>query len=100
MNFTPLTKADQILTTTREMTAWVHPSPRTYLGVRNWFHNNNPLGIPDADYIKRHEELISLRYGESETFEGRIQWWLYKLKCRAVKVRHCENIRLFAAKLS
>ena len=54
--------------------------------IRDWFEANEPLLQQEAQFVEWREELISLRTGVSETFDGRIQSLLLKLDCKFTRV--------------
>ncbi|KAL9089565.1 MAG: hypothetical protein Q9159_002443 [Coniocarpon cinnabarinum] len=80
-----LLRTDKTLTALRNLRAYQQPSRRAYEGVRRWFAACKPLTLEEYEYIKWREELVSLRTGESETFQGRVEAILIKFDCRLIR---------------
>ncbi|CAN9135390.1 unnamed protein product [Alternaria alternata] len=59
-----LVNYDEILVKTRDLNAFQRPSNRDYHSFCTWFWNEKPLNYePEEEFIKRREDLISLRHG-------------------------------------
>jgi amino acid permease len=67
----------------RELNAFQRPSKRDYQSFRQWFFDNNPLSYErEEEFIKRKEDLISLRHGrEWSGFDGFIESCVRKVHC-------------------
>ena len=56
--------------------------------MRTWFYNEKPLIEAEQEFIKRKEDIITLRLGrEWAGFDGLIESMLRKLDCRLIRVR-------------
>ncbi|KAH7064033.1 hypothetical protein BKA63DRAFT_177464 [Paraphoma chrysanthemicola] len=84
---------DELLVKARELNAFQRPSKRDYRSFRTWFWNVKPLNYePEEEFIKRKEDLISLRHGrEWSGFDGFIESCIRKVHCRFTQ-------KLFATK--
>ncbi|KAF1830723.1 hypothetical protein BDW02DRAFT_533424 [Decorospora gaudefroyi] len=84
---------DEILAKARDLNAFQRPSKRDYRSFRTWFWNVKPLNYePEEEYIKRKEDLVSLRHGrEWSGFDGFIESCIRKLHCSLTQ-------KLFATK--
>lgn len=70
-----LVSYDEILVKSRELNAFQRPSKRDYRSLRRWFFNEKPLSYEvEEEYVKRKEDLISLRDGrEWAGFDGFVE---------------------------
>ncbi|UPX20962.1 uncharacterized protein EKO05_0011169 [Ascochyta rabiei] len=69
-----LVRYDEVLMKAREMNAFQRPGNRDYGSLRRWFYYKGPLIARDADFIKRREDLVTLRQGrEWAGFDGWIE---------------------------
>jgi hypothetical protein len=80
---------DKLLVKARELNAFQRPSKRDYRSFRTWFWNKNPLRYElEEQFIKRKEDLISLRHGrEWSGFDGFIESCVRKMHCRLTQVQ-------------
>ena len=84
----PLTRTGEILIQAREIGGFQRPSKRDYLSFRTWFSNEKPIVELEAQYIKRKEDLVTLRQGrEWAGFDGWIENVIRKFHCRLTHVR-------------
>ena len=68
---------DELLLKSRDTLALQKPSSRDYRSVKTWFCNWRPLTAPQAAFIKKKEDIITLRSGrEWSEFDGFIETWL------------------------
>lgn len=89
---------DELILKTREITLLQRPSTKDYRSVRSWFANHAPLIHGEAQYLKRKEDIITLRPGrECAGFDGFVERMLHlldaslrKLGCHVIRV--CVNI--------
>ncbi|KAF2113488.1 hypothetical protein BDV96DRAFT_579200 [Lophiotrema nucula] len=64
----------EVLLQARDMTALQRPSKRDYRSFRTWFSNEKPLVELESQYIKRKEDLVTIRQGrEWAGFDGWIE---------------------------
>lgn len=64
------------------MNALQRPSNRDYQSVVNWFDSRKPLVEEEATYIKRREDIVTLRSGRPGTeFDGIVERCLGGLDC-------------------
>jgi len=69
-----LLEYDEVLLKTKEMSALQKPSNRDYQSVKAWFMNNEPTVYEEFSYLRRREDMVTLRNGrESAGFEGLIE---------------------------
>ncbi|CAO2652884.1 Nn.00g022950.m01.CDS01 [Neocucurbitaria sp. VM-36] len=70
-----LVNYDEILVKARELNTFQKPSKRDYTSLRTWFFNEKPLSYEcEEEYVKKKEDLISLRDGrEWANFDGWIE---------------------------
>lgn len=87
---------DNVLFMTRDVNALQRPSNRNYRSVLNWFDANKPLVEMEARFIRRREDLVTLRSGREcagfdgfvEKCLGSVDTFLHKrLGCSVVQVR-------------
>lgn len=80
---------DEFLVKTREINAFQRPSRRDYRSLRRWFYHMKPISyVCEAQYIKKKEDLITLRHGrEWAGFDGWIEECIRKLPNWVAKVR-------------
>jgi hypothetical protein len=70
---------DELLLKARDTFALQKPSSRDYRSVRTWFWNLKPLTSTQASFIKKKEDIITLRSGrEWSEFDGFIESFLRK----------------------
>lgn len=83
--------SDELLVKARDLNAFQRPSNRDYRSFRTWFWNKKPLNYePEEEFIKRREDLVSLRHGrEWSSFDGIVESCIRKLHCRPLQVRIC-----------
>jgi hypothetical protein len=63
------------------------PSDRDYKSIRTWFWNKKPVYEEEAMFIKRREDLLSLRHGrEWSSFDGLVENCLRKMHCPLLQV--------------
>lgn len=85
-----LVRYDELVMKARELNAFQRPSRRDYRSLRHWFCYEDPLTYTfEAEYIKRKEDLITLRQGrEWAGFDGLIESSIKKLPTWISRVRH------------
>ncbi|KAK4540552.1 hypothetical protein LTR36_009082 [Oleoguttula mirabilis] len=89
-----LVEYDEVLLKTRDVCALQRPSGRDYASVRNWFRMNEPIIQQEMNFVRRKEDLITLRTGrEYASFDSLVECGLSRLD--SVLVRHfkCHGIR-------
>jgi hypothetical protein len=70
---------DDILAKARTLNTFQRPSNHDYRGFRTWFENMKPLSPAEEEFIKRKEDLISLRQGrEWSGFDALIETCIRK----------------------
>ncbi|KAF2847097.1 hypothetical protein T440DRAFT_540300 [Plenodomus tracheiphilus IPT5] len=76
-----LVNYDEVLMKAREINAFQRPSRRDYRSVRRWLFNVKPISyVREAQYIKKREDLVTLRHGrEWAGFDGWIEECIHKL---------------------
>ena len=70
----------------RAIRSFKDPTDRAYRNLRTYFTSNNPLYDEDAEYVMHREDLVTMRVGESPSFEGRVESLLLKLDSRVIRV--------------
>jgi hypothetical protein len=78
----------------REMSSLQRPSSRDYRSVKCWFINHKPVEDEEWKYIRRKEDLVTLRAGrECAGFEGAIEYmigsldtFLQRFNCHLIQV--------------
>ncbi|OCK73232.1 hypothetical protein K432DRAFT_449138 [Lepidopterella palustris CBS 459.81] len=81
-----LVNYDEILVKARELNAFQRPSSRDYRSVRNWFWSEGALVEAEEEFIRRKEDIISLRIGrEWAGFDGLVERLLRKVECRLIR---------------
>ncbi len=71
---------DEFLIKARDLNAFQRPSNRDYGSLRRWFYFKSPLVQREADFIKKREDLVTLRQGrEWAGFDGWIESMIKKL---------------------
>lgn len=87
--------ADEVLLRTKEMTALQRPSSRDYKSVVNWFEGHHPLVQDEANYIRRKEDMITLRHGrECAGFDSLVERTLSRIDRVLYKAVGCRWIRV------
>ncbi|KAF2490117.1 hypothetical protein BU16DRAFT_553300 [Lophium mytilinum] len=82
-----LVNYDEILVKARELNAFQRPSSRDYRSVRNWFWKEGALVEAEEEFIKRKEDIVTLRIGrEWAGFDGLVERLLRKMECRLIVV--------------
>lgn len=78
-----LVRYDEILMKARELNAFQRPSNRDYRSLRRWCRSEHPLVADEQNFIKRKEDLITLRQGrEWAGFDGWIESSIKRLPKR------------------
>ena len=78
-----LVRYDEILLKARELNACQRPSDRDYRSLRHWCGSENQLLRREQQFVKRKEDLITLRQGrEWAGFDGWIESSIKKLPKR------------------
>lgn len=72
---------DEVLIKAREINGFQRPSRRDYRSLRRWFYKMAPISYEkEAAYIKKREDLITLRHGrEWAGFDGWVEECIHKL---------------------
>jgi len=87
---TKLLEYDELLIKARDLQAFQRPSHRDYKSVRTWFWNLKPLVRKEANYIKKKEDIITLRSGrEWSSFDGLVESTLRRFDCEALRRLFC-----------
>jgi len=95
---TKLLEYDELLIKARDLQAFQKPSHRDYKSVRTWFWNLKPLVRKESDYIKKKEDIITLRSGrEWSSFDGLVESTLRRFDCEPLRVSQSVN-RLFCTR--
>jgi hypothetical protein len=69
-----LVEYDDLLMKARDLNAFQRPSDRDYHSLRNWYYRRSPLVAREGEFVKRREDLITLRQGrEWAGFDGLIE---------------------------
>lgn len=90
---TKLLEYDELLIKARDIQGFQKPSHRDYKSVRTWFWNLKPLVSKEAGFIKKKEDIISLRSGrEWSSFDGLVEFTLRQFDCRLVRVGYSTNV--------
>ncbi|KAK5120562.1 hypothetical protein LTR85_006218 [Meristemomyces frigidus] len=75
-----LLEYDELLLKTKEMASLHRPTKRDYESVRSFFRDKEPIVRPEAQFIRRREDIVTLRTGrESAGFDGFVEVGLGKL---------------------
>ena len=89
-----LIRYDEILLKARDMNGFQRPSNRDYRSLRRWFHFKGPLVESEQEYIKRREDLVTLRQGrEWAGFDGWIESSIKKLPDSLAEVKSSQGSR-------
>lgn len=73
-------RADEVLLKTQHMLTLQRPSRKDYESVRDWFLDFNPLVEDEQSFIRRKEDIITLRTGrECAIFDAFVERSLSKL---------------------
>ena len=73
---------DEIVMKARELNVFQRPSNRDYWNFRTWFWNEKPVVEQESEFIKRKEDLITLRHGrEWAGFDGLVEDLIRKVHC-------------------
>ncbi|KAK3725217.1 hypothetical protein LTR37_000728 [Vermiconidia calcicola] len=90
---TKLLEYDEVLLKTREVSTLQRPCNKDYRSVKSWFMNQEPVVQGEWKYIRREEDIITLRTGrECAGFDGYVEYLLdYMDAC--LKKCHCHVIR-------
>jgi hypothetical protein len=84
---TKLVEYDELLIKARDLQAFQKPSQRDYKSVRTWFWNLKPLVGGEPDYIRKKEDIVTLRTGrEWSGFDGFVESTLRRVDCKLVQV--------------
>ncbi|TID27266.1 hypothetical protein E6O75_ATG00033 [Venturia nashicola] len=90
---TKLLEYDELLIKARDIQGFQKPSHRDYKSVRTWFWNLKPLVSKEAGFIKKKEDIITLRSGrEWSSFDGLVESTLRRFDCGLVRVGHSTNV--------
>lgn len=88
--------ADEVLLKTKEMAALQRPSSRDYNSVRDWFYDFKPLVENEQSFIRRKEDIVTLRKGREcagfDSFIERVlsrtdRFLVNRCRCRIIQVR-------------
>jgi hypothetical protein len=83
-----LVEYDELLIKARDLQAFQKPSQRDYKSVRTWFWNLKPLVEKEAEFIRKKEDIVTLKTGrEWSGFDGFVESTLRKIDCKLVQVR-------------
>jgi hypothetical protein len=79
---------DEILVKARTLNTFQRPSNHDYRSFRTWFWNMKPLNYAEEKFIKRKEDLISLRQGrEWSGFDALVETCIRKFHGAVTQVR-------------
>jgi hypothetical protein len=82
-----LLEYDELLIKARDLQAFQKPSQRDYKSVRTWFWNLKPLVEKEAEFIRKKEDIITLKTGrEWSGFDGFVESSLRRIDCKLVQV--------------
>jgi hypothetical protein len=82
-----LVEYDELLIKARDLQGFQKPSARDYKSVRTWFWNLKPLVENDAAFIKKKEDIVTLKTGrEWSGFDGFVESALRRVDCKLVQV--------------
>ncbi|QDS67474.1 hypothetical protein FKW77_000952 [Venturia effusa] len=87
---TKLLEYDELLIKARDLQGFQRPSYRDYRSVRTWFWNLKPLVSKEAGFIRKKEDIITLRNGrEWSSFDGLVESTLRRFDCGLVRRIFC-----------
>ncbi|KAK5677034.1 hypothetical protein LTS10_010222 [Elasticomyces elasticus] len=90
-----LLEYDELLLRTREVHGLQRPAQRDYQSVRNWFESMQPLVPDQLEFIRRKEDIITLRAGrECASFDGFVERCLNGLDGFLSKYCRCKVIKV------
>jgi len=85
-----LVEYDELLIKARDLQAFQKPSQRDYKSVRTWFWNLKPLVEGDAEFIRKKEDIVTLKTGrEWSGFDGFVESTLRRVDCKLVQRLFC-----------
>lgn len=86
---------DDLLFKTQQVHALQRPSNRDYGSFRNWFEATKPLVQEEFNYIRRREDLVTLRIGrECAGFDGCVESCLTGTHALMVKCFGCHIVKV------
>ncbi|KXS97531.1 hypothetical protein AC578_4595 [Pseudocercospora eumusae] len=75
-----LLEYDGFLLKTKEMATLQRPAKRDYESLKNFFINTAPVTVKEAMYVRRKEDIVTLRSGrESAAFDGLVEMGLNRM---------------------
>jgi len=81
---------DELLIKARDIQTFQKPSERDYRNVRTWFWNIGPLVEEESEFIRRKEDIVTLRHGrEWCSFDGIIESSLKRFDCNLIRRIFC-----------
>jgi hypothetical protein len=90
---TKLVEYDELLIKARDLQGFQKPSERDYKSVRTWVWNRKPLVEKEEEFIKRKEDIVSLRSGrEWSSFDGLVESTLRRFDCEPLRVGPSANV--------
>jgi len=85
-----LLEYDELLIKARDLQAFQRPSERDYKSVRTWFWNLKPVVEKEAAFIKKKEDIVTLRSGrEWSSFDGLVESTLRRFDCELIRRLFC-----------
>lgn len=73
----------------RDLKSLQKPSNRDYRNFRTWFWNKKPIADREMEFIKRREDLVSLRQGrEWSSFDDLVERCVQKMHCKLLQVQN------------
>lgn len=88
---------DVFLLKCKEMVSLQRPSSRDYESVRTWFKDNQPIVQREEHFIRRKEDMITLRSGrESAVFDSLVERCLSRVDDFLQRRLRCQIIRVSA----
>ncbi|KAK4634276.1 hypothetical protein CLAFUW4_01010 [Fulvia fulva] len=89
-----LLEYDVFLLKCKEMVSLQRPSSRDYESVRTWFKDNQPIVQREEHFIRRKEDMITLRSGrESAVFDSLVERCLSRVDDFLQRRLRCQIIR-------
>lgn len=84
-----LVEYDELLIKAQNIQSFQKPSQRDYRSARTWFWNVKPVVDAEAAFIKKKEDIVTLRKGrEWSGFDGLVESMLIRLDCSLIRVSH------------
>lgn len=94
---------DEVLLKTKEVVTLQRPSKKDYESVRNWFIDVKPLVDEEFRFIKRKEDIVTLRTGrECAAFDSLVEralsgidgFLVNRCRCKIIRVRYFRPVHI------